>query len=143
MRTIRIALIILLHTYGFSVTAQEIIRQKIDTLKEHEIYSVIQVMPVFPGGADSLICFIESKMNFDLINSIDTTGRCYYTFTIDSVGKSHFSDVRGSISSLLDIEMKRVLESLPIWTPGQRNGKMVSVNFTIPINIPYQKRCKK
>lgn len=99
-------------------------------------------MPTFPGGDMAFICYIENQLDYELLNSIDTTGRCFYTFIIDSVGQSHYSKVHRPINKRLDLEMKRILDSLPLWTPGEIRGRKVSVNFTIPMDLPYKKRCK-
>ena len=34
---------------------------------------------------------------------------------------------------MLDEEAIRVIETMPKWTPGKKDGKAVSVQYTIPI----------
>ena len=38
----------------------------------------------------------------------------------------------------LDKEAKRVIESLPKFTPGKQRGKAVRVQFTVPISFKLQ-----
>ncbi len=42
--------------------------------------------------------------------------------------------VRG-VHFLLDLEAKRVVEAMPVWTPGKQKGEPVDVSYTVPINF--------
>ena len=143
MLTYKIIGFIVLVCFMNKLTAQEENMQTEDSTEIQEIFYPVEIMPIFQGGDMALICYIENQLDYDLLNSIDTTGRCFYSFIIDSVGQSHYSKVHRPINERLDLEMKRILDSLPLWTPGEVTGKKVSVNFTIPMNLPYIKRCSQ
>ena len=54
---------------------------------------------------------------------------------------STVSDVtvaRSSGNELLDQEAVRVIESMPKWKPGVRNGKAVRANLVITLPIPFR-----
>jgi hypothetical protein len=36
---------------------------------------------------------------------------------------------------LLDAEAKRVISSMPEWKPGNRSGKKVDVQMTVPVEV--------
>ena len=59
----------------------------------------------------------------------------YCQFVIDTDGKViDISVVRG-INPELDNEAMRVIKLMPAWKPGKKTGKVVPVQFTIPIKF--------
>ena len=58
----------------------------------------------------------------------------YTQFVIDKTGK--VVDVKvGTKHKRLESEAKRVVGKIPDFTPGESNGKKVSVKYTLPINF--------
>jgi hypothetical protein len=43
-----------------------------------------------------------------------------------------------SVDPALDNEALRVINSMPKWTPGRQNGKLVNVKYTIPVTFNLQ-----
>jgi len=43
-------------------------------------------MPIFPGGPDSLWCFLESNFTFDILNADQKMISYFITFFVDSSG---------------------------------------------------------
>ena len=72
---------------------------------------------------------------------------CFTTAEAKTPGKGKVYDIvekNGSISNvkvvrsvhpLLDAEAMRVVNSMPKWTPGKRDGKPVRVKFNIPVQF--------
>jgi hypothetical protein len=110
---------------------------------EIEIYPVYEKHPEFPGGIDSLYCFVENRLDFDYINSINTNGRCFYMFSIDTLGKARFDSSFRSIDKKLDLQMEKIINSFPKWTPAEINGYKVSAGYTYVVLIPYKRKCLK
>jgi len=40
-----------------------------------------------------------------------------------------------SVSPEIDAEIMRVIQTMPKWTPGEKNGKVVSVQFVLPVKF--------
>ena len=57
---------------------------------------------------------------------------------IDSQGKVTNSKVIRSVHPDLDQEALRVIQKMPDWTPGQKDGKAVAVEYTLPIIFKLQ-----
>lgn len=102
--------------------------------------------PTFPGGDDSLWCFIESNLNFELLNYQDKYGKVLAFFNIDTTGKvfdietnpDHTQRFSWYLNdSLIENEIKRVIKLLPEWSPGVYRDVPVQVGYVLPFSIPY------
>ena len=104
----------------------------------------IEIMPVFPGGDDSMFCFIESNLNYKILNySTDSTGRLLFKFVIDSTGLVRNVELliptpkKVFRNKEIETEVSRVLKLMPKWKPATMDGKKVSCGYTYPFFIPY------
>lgn len=131
---------------GFSQT-------EIDSVNsDYEMITYIETSPQFPGGEDSLWCFIESKLDFKILNCAKHQGRVLSYFEIDTTGKvinietnPEFTQRLNSVlnDSLIENEIKRVLKLLPDWSPGLQRDKPIRLKYALPFKIPYTDfKCK-
>ncbi|MFA5470212.1 MAG: M56 family metallopeptidase [Bacteroidales bacterium] len=96
-------------------------------------------MPVFPGGEKALMEYINNELRYPKTayeNGIQ--GRVICNYVIDSQGKVTNSKVIRSVHPDLDQEALRVIQKMPDWTPGQKDGKAVAVEYTLPIIFKLQ-----
>jgi hypothetical protein len=110
-------------------------------------------MPMFPGGYDSIWCFLESKFNYDILNVDQKMVRYFIKFVVDSSGVAReFSIfntmprdiVKDHTDSLKRIEILRVLALMPKWEPARQINKKFNCWVAIPIKTPYTEfRCKQ
>ncbi len=101
-----------------------------------EILILADEMPEFPGGESALFQFLSSSIRYPgeaLRNDIE--GRVYVEFVVDRYGKITRVNVKRGIHPSLDQEALRVIESMPDWKPGVKDGKFVNVLYTVPINF--------
>ena len=56
-------------------------------------------------------------------------------FVIDKDGKVTDAKVVRSISPSLNKEALRLIEAMPRWKPGEKNGQPVAAPFTLPITF--------
>jgi len=110
-----------------------------------------QQIPQFPGGDDSLFCFIESNLRYDIINSDSETVKYFFIFQVDTLGhafdfKFMISQPKGLITkhdSLKKAEIIRVLNLLPRWI-FHKDLPKYSTWWTIPITTPLKSfKCKR
>lgn len=107
--------------------------------KESEPFTVVEVMPVFPGGQTALAQYIASHLKYPTVaqeNGIQ--GRVFVSFVVGEDG--YVEDVRviKGVEPMLDKEALRVIQSLPRWTPGNQQGKPVRVKYTVPVTFALQ-----
>lgn len=113
-----------------------------------------EISAEFPGGPDSLICYIESQWDQSLIDQIDsgtiiieaeldTTGRIGgITFNLgdNSADLTRFDLIE---NKKVEDEIRKVLHSMPKWNPNTINGRKVRSKLTWMIRFPYELNCKR
>jgi hypothetical protein len=144
MKTLLVSILILI-----SVTLTNF-GQTVDTTG---IIDPLEQFPIFPGGNDSLFCFLENKFQFDILNADDETVAYFVRFIIDSSGTAKDFDIIATIpkspknitiDSLRKAEILRVFKMMPKWKPAKNDGMNLSCRFTIPIKTPYLEfKCKR
>lgn len=107
--------------------------------KESEPFTVVEVMPVFPGGQTALAQYIASHLKYPTVaqeNGIQ--GRVFVSFVVGEDGYVEDVQVIKGVEPMLDKEALRVIQSLPRWTPGNQQGKPVRVKYTVPVTFALQ-----
>jgi len=101
-----------------------------------EVFSVVDVMPTFPGGMGNLMSFLINNIKYPPIaKESGVRGIVFVNFIVEPNGDiSHVKVLRG-IGSGCDEEAIRVVESMPKWKPGMQKGKAVRVSFNLPIKF--------
>lgn len=101
---------------------------------DDDIFTVVDVMPEFPGGQSGLMGYLGSITYPDDALDNNWQGKVYLSFVIEKDGT--ISDVLVSRSSGYDVLDKAAvyhIETMPPWKPGKQNGKAVRVRYTIPM----------
>jgi len=109
-----------------------------DTIQEEEkpIFIIVEEMPEFPGGSDSLYKFIANNIHYpDSAKEAEIQGKVYISFVINEIGNIENAKVMRGIGGGCDEEALRIVKSFPDWVPGQQRGKPVKVQMTLPINF--------
>ena len=118
-----------------------------------KIYDEVDVQPTFPGGEAECMAYVARNMKYPrkcIENSV--TGRVLCRLVIDTVGSLCSIEIRrdcyakkmdGSPASsemlqLFVEEAFRVVDGMPKWTPGQKNGKAVAARYTLPFTFRLQ-----
>jgi len=104
-----------------------------------KVFDKVEVAPKFPGGKLELHKFIATNVKYpSQAREKGVQGKVYIKFVVDKTGKVSNVGVVRSVDPLLDAEAVRVVSELPVWTPGENEGKPVNVHFTVPINFRLQ-----
>ena len=107
------------------------------TLKEEiKIYSSAEQMPRFPGGEAALMKYIQSHIQYPPTAAKNhVQGRVIVQFIVWKDGSVDEVKVVRSVDKDLDKEAIRVCKTLPKFTPGRQNGKIVPVWYTLPVTF--------
>jgi TonB family protein len=101
-------------------------------------YSVVEVMPQFPGGESELFQHLSKNIRYPASAfERKVTGKVVVRFVIETDGSVGRVEVLRSVDVDLDTEAVRVIQSLPNWTPGMQGGIIVPVSYTLPINFGF------
>ena len=110
--------------------------KKENTVKESDVYTIVEQMPTFPGGEEALRNFMAANVKYPaLATQKGIQGKVYISFVVTKTGSVANAKVARSVDPSVDQEAIRVVELLPSWKPGMQNGKYVDVEYTIPINF--------
>ena len=98
------------------------------------IYDVVDPMPQFIDG--DMAEWLGSHIQYPpeaMDNGVIGTVVCQ--FVVEQDGSIGNVTVLRGVDPLLDKEAVRVIESMPKWAPGKKDGKPVRVKYTIPIKF--------
>jgi protein TonB len=97
---------------------------------------VVDQMPQFPGGEKEMMRFIKFNLHYPAsAQENGVQGTVILNFVVDREGKiTNIKVIRG-IGFGCDEESIRVLQKMPLWSPGKQRGQTVLVSFTMPIRF--------
>ena len=98
----------------------------------NKVYQVVEQMPQFPGGDDSLHNFISKNLRYPK-TYLDYQGRVICRIIVNKDGSVSNIEVIRSLETSFDAEAIKVLKLLPKFIPGNQNGRNVRVWYTLPI----------
>ncbi len=94
------------------------------------------VQPEFKGGMEALVKFLSENIKYpEKAKTDNVSGKVYVSFVISKSGKVKDAKVIKSLSSEIDAEALRVINAMPDWTPGTKDGKKADVEMKLPINF--------
>ena len=92
--------------------------------------------PQFPGGIEALMKFLAKNIKYPKEaweNRIE--GLSIIAFVVDHRGYTGNYRILKPLGYGTDQEAIRVLQTMPKWIPGKRNGKPVKVKYTLPVKF--------
>ena len=104
--------------------------------KNQKVYDVAEQMPEYPGGMPAMCEFLMKNMQYPKdAEKQKVEGRVMVMFVVETDGS--ISDVKVAKKTFpsLDAEAVRVVQSMPKWTPGRDKGKVVRVQYTLPVSF--------
>jgi len=109
--------------------------------KAPEIFTVVEQMPEFPGGAGEMMKYIQKNIHYpEIEKEAGITGKCFVKFVVEQDGSiSNVEILKGVAGGPgCDKEATRVIKSMPKWNIGKQNGRPVRVYFNVPISFRLQ-----
>ncbi|NOY50730.1 MAG: energy transducer TonB [Chlorobi bacterium] len=110
-----------------------------EEIVEAEIFTVVESMPEFPGGAGELYKYLGQNIKYPpLAKESGIQGRVFVNFVVEPDGSISNVKVLRGIGGGCDEEAVRVVEGMPSWKPGKQRGKAVRVSYNLPIKFTLQ-----
>lgn len=121
-----LAFVLMVCLFTLNVNAQEI---------KEQIYTYVENPPSFTGGEKAFSKYLSENIIYPKeAKEKGIEGKVYLQFVINEEGSvNDVKIIRKSVNSSLDEEAIRVVKNMPKWIPGKQNGKVVKVQFTLPI----------
>jgi TonB family protein len=96
----------------------------------------IDVLPEFPGGQEAFNKFLIDNIKYPKQAKKDNIeGTVMSEFIISKDGSIKDLSIKKSVRTDIDNEAIRVIESMPNWIAGEKDGQKVDVQFFLPITF--------
>jgi TonB family protein len=115
----------------------------VPSASKDSIFSDVEKMPSFPGGEEALTEYMSANMKYPISAAENgIKGRVSVCFVVASDGSVVDTRIMHSLDPACDQEVIRMIESMPKWTPGMKDGKAVSVYYTLSVRykLPSPKK---
>ena len=92
---------------------------------EDEVFTMVEVMPKFPGGQAGLFQYLARSIKYPVIaQKSKEQGRVIIQMVISKDGSLSNIKVLRSVSPSLDAEAVRVVGNMPKWEPGMQKDNL-------------------
>ncbi len=106
--------------------------QKTDSV--NGVYDTVDQMPKFTGGDIALHNFITKHLRYPkAAKKKGIEGKVYVTFVVNEDGTIYNPILVNEIGNGFGEEAVRLVNSMPKWIPGKKNGKSVKVRCFLPV----------
>lgn len=135
--------------FACAQTDQDELPQAPETVQaDQTVYSQVEKMPVFGPCGDldgealsscsfnNLLNYIGGQLKYPedaRQNGVD--GMVLASFVVFADGHVGDVKIKKSLTATCDAEVERIILSMPAWTPGEKEGKPVNVEFTLPVKF--------
>ena len=112
-----------------------------------EPFTIVEDMPVFPGGDLGLMKYLHSVPIPIELKDEEIFEVVKIRFIIDKMGQVQNAEIIQGANEVLNITALEHINRMPNWQPGKQNGKPVRVQFIVPVRFeidePYWKQREK
>lgn len=100
------------------------------------VYERPDMMPEYPGGTNEMMQYLAKNLKYpEVCEENGIQGRVVVSFVIEKDGSVVDVNIIKSVNPALDKEAKRLVNSMPKWSPGKIDGKPVRVRYSVPITF--------
>ena len=122
-----------------------------------DVFKVVEEMPRFPGCEDmegtssekkqcadqKMLEFIYQNIKYpEAARKNGIEGIAVVQFVINKLGEIINPKIVRSIGGGTDEEILKVVDKMPLWTPGKQKGKVVNVQFNLPVKFKLAEDAK-
>ena len=101
-----------------------------------DVLKVAEGAPAYNGGEAAMRKFLQKNIKYPSKAKEDgVQGTVFVRFVVEKDGLVDDVAVAKGVHPMLDAEAKRVVSVMPKWTPGKQNGKLVAVQYTLPVRF--------
>jgi TonB family protein len=107
-------------------------------------FTPLEQRPEYPGGEEALMQFISQEVQYPL-DAMESgiTGTAVISFVINKEGAVQDIRILKDPGGGCGREATRVVQSMPLWTPGYMDDQPVKVRYSLPIKFNLESGRKK
>ena len=121
---------------GFNLKAQQTTTTSTYRVVAQSEKSVEVVKPSYVGGEEAMKKFISETIEYpEDAKALNQYGKVYVAFEVKEDGTLINLEVTKGLSPDLDAEALRVVQAMPKWNPGTKNGEASTMRYYIPIEF--------
>jgi TonB family protein len=100
------------------------------------VYHEVDVYPEFPGGQKAMAEYLSKNITYpEAAIKQNLSGKVYVQFYINKNGDVWVKGISKSSNKLFNEAAKQAIWQMPSWKPGQKDGRNVIVEMTLPISF--------
>jgi TonB family protein len=116
--------------------AQEIQQSPPQVKPDEQIFTVVEVMPKYPGGDEARMQYLQQSIIYpEAARKSGKQGTVYVTYVVEKDGSISNVELLRGFDKECDEEALKVVKNMPNWEPGLQRGKPVRVKYNIPIRF--------
>ncbi|MEX1003664.1 MAG: M56 family metallopeptidase [Crocinitomicaceae bacterium] len=106
----------------------------VSEIQNDTLYQEVDEMPEFKGGAEAMYEYIGSTVTYpEQAQKNGIEGTVYVQFVVEKNGNITQTKILRGVDQSIDAEALRIVQSMPAWKAGKKDGKAVKVKMTLPI----------
>ncbi len=107
---------------------------------QNDVYTYVEEMPSFIGGEAKMRDYLSKNLTFPKEAKLENVNsRAIVQFIVKEDGSIAETEMTKSSNSLhFDTLIIKVINEMPPWIAGKKEGKKVKVKMQLPINICFQ-----
>ena len=128
--------------YNPSASGEKVDSNKDVSKDDESVSSIIEEPATFQGGdinkfSQYIIQQLKIPSSVEISNL--SSSKAILQFVVDKKGK--LTDIRiiRSLDPQIDNEIVKILKNSPLWAPGKHGGKPIKQQFTLPLQLNFQK----
>jgi len=114
--------------------------------EEPEIFEIVEQMPLFPGGEEALLKFIDENIIYPQeakAKAKEIKGIVVIGFTVTQNGSIEDAVIIREIGGGCGEEAVRLAKLMPRWSPGLQRGNPVNVAYKLPVRFGLENTDQK
>jgi len=108
----------------------------IDIIPDITIPTIVEEMPIFPGGESELMKFFKKNFLYpEPERDLGVMGIVVVSFVVETDGSITSIGIYKGETANLNAEAIRLISIMPKWKPGKQNGAEVRVAINLPVRF--------
>lgn len=125
--------------HKFDAVREEVVVRDDSVIKPTEpevIFMAVEQPAEFPGGQAAMMRWIGENLRYpETAKENGISGRVIVKLVIEKDGTVSNPTIVKGVDPDLDREALRLVRSMPAWTPGRMNGRLVRSYFMLPVRF--------